>query len=245
MWHNKKQHNAKPSAYYLWTTFILTLLACLQVHAEQGQHDYCQEIRKEREHAINANPQIEINGKLHKDESANCFTPTENLYYISLVEAQKTMSFDTQWYQDEMVNNEKKAELGCKIMGYGENDFGSKPLKSCIRKRTHELMQQHKTRYQNEAVNYLNNRNRQGEKMVASCVNALYQNLSDLPKQLKLPLAYYDEKVITYPSWYFDDKFFENNRIEKIKNTYVSDIVYEVLNSQCPGDMIFWLYIED
>ena len=204
--------------------------------------DYCERRRLERQRDINNNPDIDLRIPLRQTGDANCFTPAENLYFVSLVSAQDELGKNAPWYDNMSVKTRKKAELACQVMGYGEGPL-SMSYEDCIDERFLELMEPYNDEYREESAIYINKRNRRSEEIVKQCVTAFHQNLPQLPRQIQFPLAYYDKKLHSYPAWYFEGRLDDEAWIESMQETRASDVVTDALGEQCPGDMVFWLYL--
>ena len=219
---------------------LILLFSVSSVEALAG--NYCEQVRTVRQRNINSNPLVELKDILRKNGKSNCFSPAENLYFISIMEAQKHVGKNALWYEALSKSNRKKAKMGCKVMGYGEGPL-SMALDKCIQRRFHELMIPYNAQYQKESAAYIDKRNSFAEKLVSECVTAFHQNLPKLPRRIQFPLAYYDKKLRAYPGWYFESKIADSGWIENMQNTYASTIVKDTLAKYCPGDMVYWLYL--
>lgn len=217
--------------------------ATTQEHS--GSQDYCELQRLKRQQAINNDPNIDLRIPLRQAGDANCFSPAENLYFVSLVAAQEELGKNAPWYDSMSAKNRKKAELACQVMGYGEGGVLNMSYNDCVNERFLELMGYYDDEYRKESATYINKRNQRGEQLVRQCVTAFYRNLPKLPRKIQFPLAYYDKKLRSYPAWYFEEQLNDDEWITNMQKTRASDVVTDSLGEQCPGDMVFWLYIAD
>ncbi len=202
----------------------------------------CGEMRVHRQHEINRNPALKLLVPLRKSSDANCFSPAENLYFVGLVAAQKKLGPNSPWYNTIGEENKNKAKLACEVMGYGSTPL-TLSMEECLEARYNEMMQPYNDEYRTESTKYINDRNRLGEDLLQRCVTAFYQNLPQLPRQIQFPLAYYDRKLHSYPSWYLENRLDDNDWLMNMQKTMASQVIAEALGPQCPGDMIWWLYL--
>ncbi|MCL6271772.1 hypothetical protein M3P05_17775 [Sansalvadorimonas sp. 2012CJ34-2] len=209
----------------------------------QGQTDnICDQRRLDRQHSINRDPELELLVPLRKSSDANCFSPAENLYFASLVAAQSELGQNAGWYDTLGNQNKEKAKLACDVMGYGTTPLNLS-LEECIDARYSEMMQPYNDEYRSESAIYIAKRNKRGEELVQQCVTAFYQNLPQLPRQIQFPLAYYDRKLHAYPEWYVESRLDDDEWLMDMQKTMASQVIKDALHVQCPGDMIWWLYL--
>ncbi len=204
----------------------------------------CASMRMERQHEINRNPDIEQLVPLRKSSNANCFIPSENLYFASLVAAEKKLGLHAPWYQTIGEEIREKARLACEVMGYGDSpQTMTMTMNECIAVRHNEMMNPYNDQYRQESIQYINKRNDMGAQLVEQCVSAFYQKLPKLPRQIQFPLAYYDRKIHAYPSWYLESQIHDDDWLVNMQKTMASHVITKALGTQCPGDMIWWLYL--
>lgn len=206
---------------------------------------YCSRMRQERQRQINSSSEFVLKTPLWQSGEARCFIPAENLYYVSLVLAQKELDKPGLWYDDIKKTLREKAALACQIMGYDEEGIAGMSSKECVHERFQELIKLYKYEYQEEIEAFISERNHQGEYIVNQCVTAFYQSLPSLSQRIQFPLAYYDMKIESYPVWYLKDGLDNSDRLEGMRETLASDVVKDALSEQCPGEMIYWLYLPD
>ncbi|CAM3465120.1 hypothetical protein [Parendozoicomonas haliclonae] len=237
----------KALTYSLSALLILALSPAVLADNHVNQHasqplTLCEKMRMERQHEINRNPDIDLLVPLRQSSDANCFSPAENLYFVSLVAAEAKLGPNSPWYQTMGEENRGKAKLACEVMGYAESPQ-TMTMDECIAARYNEMMQPYNDEYRNESTDYINKRNALGEELVEQCVTAFYQNLPNLPRQIQFPLAYYDRKLHAYPDWYLEARLNDNDWLMNMQKTMASQVIGEALDKQCPGDMIWWLYL--
>ena len=213
--------------------------------ARNDSLSYCQHVRIKRQTQINSVNDIEIPVPLCQLGDANCFTPAENLYFISLAIAQEEIGSMDPWHDNLRIKLRKKAELACQIMGYNNTTNQTAPFEQCVNARTFELIAPYEAKYQATIVNHINNRNRRGEELAQQCVAAFHQKLPRLPRQIQFPLAYYDKKLHSYPAGYLEGRIGNDTWLANSRGVYASDLVRDALDEQCLGNMIFWLYLSD
>ncbi|MTI13635.1 hypothetical protein [Sansalvadorimonas verongulae] len=214
----------------------------MQQPAPNTAESICQRMRMHRQMDINRNPDLKLLVPLRKSSDANCFSPAENLYFVSLIVAQKELGTNAPWYQTTGDDNKEKARLACDLMGYDSEPL-TMSMEECIAARYDEMMHSYNNEYRTETTDYILKRNTRGEELVNQCVTAFYQNLHQLPKQIQFPLAYYDRKLHSYPDWYVENRIHDNDWLMSMQKTMASQVISEALQEQCPGDMIWWLYI--
>ena len=214
----------------------------MQQSMQNTGESICQRMRMHRQMEINRNPDLKLLVPLRKSSDANCFSPAENLYFSSLVVAQKNLGVNAPWYHTMGEENKEKARLACEVMGYGSTPL-TMSMEECIAARYSEMMRPYNDEYRLESTDYILQRNTKGEELVEQCVTAFYQNLPQLPKQIQFPLAYYDRKLHSYPDWYLESRLDDTNWLMNMQKTMASQVISEALNEQCPGDMIWWLYL--
>ncbi len=202
----------------------------------------CDKMRMERQQEINRNPDIELLVPLRKSSDANCFSPAENLFYVSLVVAEAELGTNAPWYESMGETNTEKAKLACEVMGYADTPL-SMSMEECVTARYNEMMRPYNDEYRQESTDYITKRNMLGEKLVEQCVTAFYQNLPQLPRQIQFPLAYYDRKLHAYPAWYLEARLNDTEWLMNMQKTMASQVIHDALKEQCPGDMIWWLYL--
>ena len=234
------------SVSHLFILLLLSSLFPLMAEAADpfaGQtDDICEMRRMDRQHSINRDPELELLVPLRKSSDANCFSPAENLYFASLMAAQEKLGQNAGWYETLGMQNREKAKLACDVMGYGSTPLNLS-LEDCIEARYSEMMQPYNDEYRDESAVYIGKRNRLGEELVQQCVTAFYQNLPQLPRQIQFPLAYYDRRLHSYPDWYVQNRMNDNEWLADMQNTMASQVIKDALHVQCPGDMIWWLYL--
>ncbi|WP_281648107.1 hypothetical protein [Parendozoicomonas sp. Alg238-R29] len=213
-----------------------------QQPAQNTGETICQRMRMNRQQEINRNPSLKLLVPLRKSSDANCFSPAENLYLTSLVVAQMELGPNAPWYQTMGNQNKEKARLACEVMGYGSSPQ-TLSMDECITARYGEMMRPYNDEYRTESTTYIGKRNNRGEVLVQQCVTAFYQNLPQLPKQIQFPLAYYDRKLHSYPDWYLESRLEDTEWLSNMQKTMASQVIREALVKQCPGDMIWWLYL--
>lgn len=206
---------------------------------------YCQHVRIKRQTQINSVNDIEIPIPLRQLVDANCFTPAENIYFIGLAIAQEEIGSMDPWHDNLHIKLRKKAELACQIMGYNNTPTPTAPFEQCVNARTFELLAPYEERYQASIASHINNRNRRGEELTHQCVTAFHHKLPRLPRQIQFPLAYYDKKLHSYPAGYLEGRIGHDTWLENSRGVHASDLVRDVLGEQCPGNMIFWLYLSN
>ena len=215
--------------------------AQIQVQKEQNQQA-CMDARQIRSQKIQHEPEIKSSIPLGSAGNTTCFSPSENLHYAALIAAQNMLGTNAPWYKQIRLDSKDKAEKACKIMGYGRDQL-NKSLDKCIRERFAELMKPYNEKYRLEATTYINKRNSKGAQLVKQCVAAFYNKLPELPRAIHFPLAYYDRKVHSYPEEFLKKQMKDMAWLQQIGSVKNSDILRTLIGDQCPGEMIWWLYI--
>ncbi|OED45018.1 hypothetical protein ACH42_05990 [Endozoicomonas sp. (ex Bugula neritina AB1)] len=202
--------------------------------------EFCQKSRYERESAINKEPDLAKIDAINSRDSALCFTPDENLYFVANQEAQTILGPHAPWYLKIAAEFKNRVEEACRIMGY-ENDEVSRAYDHCIENRFEELMGPYEDKYQREAGNYVVKRKQIAESLVVRCDAALSIKRSRLPKDLRFPLAYFDKRINSLPSWFVEEKLDDPEWIEKVSRLKADELMNEILGADCPGNMVFWV----
>ncbi len=202
--------------------------------------EFCRKTRHDRENNIGKEPDLTLDTPVHVRDSAMCFSPGENLFFVANQEAQKILGPHAPWYLQISSEFRGRVKEACNIMGY-ENDEISRAYDHCIENRYEELMGPYEDKYRREAGNYVRKRRQVAESLVVRCDASLSIKRSRLPKELRFPVAYFDPKVSSVPGWLLEEKLGDPDWLEKISKLKVNDIMHDVLGKDCPGDMVFWV----
>ena len=103
------------------------------------------------------------------------------------------------------------------------------------------MMSPHEERYQREAVGYIRKRQHMALAMITKCQNALTQKRPLLPRDLTFPLALYDPKINTVPSWMLEKGLLDDVFLSRSGSLRVKDVMQAALGSACPGNMVLWV----
>ena len=127
--------------------------------------EFCQKARFDRDTAIGKEPNLKKIDAVTATDSALCFTPDENLYFVANQEAQDILGPHAPWYLQISKEFRGRVTEACKIMGY-ENDDISRAYDHCIENRYEELMGPYEDKYRREAGNYVRKRKQVAESLV-------------------------------------------------------------------------------
>ncbi|OED44466.1 hypothetical protein ACH42_07415 [Endozoicomonas sp. (ex Bugula neritina AB1)] len=207
--------------------------------------EFCRKARFDRDNDVQKEPDL-IRGSdpVHTDDRAMCFSPDENLFFIANREAQKILGPHAPWYVKISAEFRTRVQEACKIMGF-ENNEVSRAFDHCLESRFEELMGPYEVRYRREAGSYINKRREVAESLVVRCDAALSIKRSRLPRDIRFPVAYYDPKLSSVPSWLLEERIDDNEWLKRMKNLKVNDIMHDVLGNDCPGNMVYWVTYSD
>ncbi len=231
--------------------FILICVACLfyiatgllnTVSASSFQKTtLCEKNHLIREKLINTEPAIDLKIPLRLSDSASCFSPEENLFFVALIAAQNELGPNAPWYKQLHDDSQERSTQACIILGYDQNNT-TKNLSQCVQEHVAELMQPHKHKYMQASWNYIKKRNAKAHMIMQTCMDSFLRYLPDLPDNIYFPLAYYDSQLHSWPDWYVKKRIHDEPWLQNMKNIKGSDIVKQALGNACPGEMIWWLY---
>lgn len=244
----------KKAAVFLFTVFLTTLVTQRAAWAVSPDRiapmpgvsiditdsEFCQKARFDRETAIGKEPDLKKIDAINSEDSALCFTPDENLYFVANQEAQNILGPHAPWYVQIGREFRTRVTEACKIMGF-QNDDVSRAYDHCVENRYEELMGPYEDKYRREAGNYVRKRKQVAESLVIRCDAALSIKRKRLPKDLKFPLAYYDKRISSLPSWFLEEKLDDTRWLEKMGKLNANELMNEVLGDDCPGNMVFWV----
>ena len=210
-------------------------------HMDIGDTEFCRKARYEREKNISKEPDL-IKGAepVHTNDLAMCFSPGENLYFTANKEAQKILGPHAPWYVKIGAEFRVRVEEACKILGFENNEI-SRAYDHCVESRYEELMGPYESRYRREADTYITKRREVAESLVVRCDAALSIKRNRLPKEIRFPVAYYDQNFSSVPRWLLEDRIGDDDWLERMSQLKVNDIMHDVLGKDCPGSMVFWV----
>ncbi len=208
-----------------------------------GKNNFCSNIREQRKVQIEGGAEIILDVPLRLSDRATCFSPSENLFLISLIESQKALGLNAFWYTEISNANKEKSEHACEILEFGKNRV-NKSFEQCVKERYTELMQPYAKKYEHETSAYIQKRNMLGEKLMKQCLTAFYSQLPKLPRTINFPLAYYNKQIHSFPDWYIEEKLDDDAWLQNMRTIQASDIVSKLVGESCPSDMIWWLYMQ-
>ncbi|MGI9274798.1 MAG: hypothetical protein ACR2PT_08125 [Endozoicomonas sp.] len=202
--------------------------------------DFCQKARYDRETAMSQEPDLSKIDAVNTQDAALCFSPDENLYFVAVQEAQNIIGPHALWYIKIGGETRGRAEEACKVMGY-VNDKVSRAYDHCVENRYEELMGPYEDKYRREAGEYIRKRRTMAESLVVRCDAALSIKRSRLPKDIRFPLAYYDKRISSMPSWFLEEKLGDEKWLGRMGQLKANEVMREVLGEECPGSMVFWV----
>lgn len=212
-------------------------------HSEDiSDTDFCRKIRFDREGVLRDEPNL-----IHPDNtpdynrsSTRCFSPKENLYFIASQEAQKILGPHASWYLEISKEFRDRVNDYCKSKGF-KNEDHNRAYDHCSTSRYEELIGPYQDKYRREAGDYIRKRKDIAEKLMTSCHDALSIKRNQLPKELRFPIAYYNLKQNSFPNWFVESKLDDLHWLESMEQTKADVLMHDVLNKECPGDMVYWV----
>lgn len=202
--------------------------------------DFCNAARRTREQLIRQEPAINSEAPVHKQGISSCFTPDENLTFVATLEAQRVLGSNAPWYKELSRDIKNRVTEACSIMGY-ENSDVSRAYDHCLESRHEELMSPYEDKYAKESTKYLRKRQQIADSLMVRCDASLSVKRSRLPKDIHFPVAWYNSDSQSVPSWLLEEKMDDDEWLEKIGRLKLDNIMEDVLGSDCPGEMIYWV----
>lgn len=202
--------------------------------------DFCNAARRTREQLIRQEPSINSKAPIHTQNASSCFSPDENLIFVANLEAQRVLGPNATWYEDISRDIKNRVTEACSIMGY-ENSDVSRAYDHCLESRHEELMSPYEEKYTKESTKYLRKRQQVADSLVVRCDASLSVKRSRLPKNMRFPVAWYNADSQSVPSWLLEEKLDDDEWLEQIGKLKLDNIMADVLGSDCPGEMIYWV----
>lgn len=202
--------------------------------------DFCNAARRTREQLIRQEPSISIKAPVHTQDASSCFTPDENLSFVATLEAQRVLGANAPWYEELSRDIKTRVTEACNIMGY-ENSDTSRAYDYCLESRHEELISPYEEKYAKESTKYLRKRQQVADSLVVRCDASLSVKRNRLPRDMRFPVAWYNSDSQSVPSWLLEEKIDDDQWLEKIGKLKLDNIMEDVLGSDCPGEMIYWV----
>ncbi len=212
------------------------------LHMDVSDTEFCRKARYERESSIAKEADLlkEKYNSRQTDDLIMCFSPDENLLFLANQEAQKILGPHAPWYIKISEEFRVRVEEACNILGF-ENNERSRAYDQCVESRFEELMGPYQSRYQRESSSYINKRRQVAESLIVRCDAALSVKRSQLPSEIRFPIAYYDQGAHSVPQWLLEEKIDDDQWLINMNKFKVSDIMHDVLGNDCPGHMVKWV----
>ncbi len=201
---------------------------------------FCQQSRAERDRQLAIVANLKSLDMPRDDDTALCFSAQENLLFVANQEAEVELGPVASWYDEISENHRSTVEVVCKETNTDFDDVFS-AYDRCVKNRYKEMMSPHEERYQREAVGYIRKRQQMALTMVAKCQSALTQKRPLLPRDLTFPLALFDQKINTIPSWILEKGLLDDVFLSRAGSLRVKDVMQAALGSACPGNMVLWV----
>lgn len=203
---------------------------------------FCREMRSQREFFLTQEADL---NKPHSSPEYNlnsfrCFSPAENLFYTAHQEAQKILGLHARWYTEISEDFKDRVIRACENMGLISEE-ANKAYDRCIESRHQELMGPYENKYQRETEKYIKKRNKTAQALVKSCNMAISSKRSQLPRELKFPIAYHDDLSPSIPSWLIEKNINDSDWLEKLNRPKANKLMHDVLGRDCPGNMVYWV----
>ncbi|USE37159.1 hypothetical protein [Endozoicomonas sp. SCSIO W0465] len=200
----------------------------------------CDAARRTREQLIRQEPSINSDAPIHTQGLSSCFTPDENLTFVAILEAQRVLGPNAPWYKELSQDVKNRVTEACGIMGY-ENSDVSRAYDYCLESRQKELMSPYEEKFAKESSKYLRKRQQVADSLVVRCDASLSVKRSQLPKNMRFPVAWYNSDSQSVPSWLLEEKLDDDRWLEQMGKLKIDNIMADVLGSDCPGEMIYWV----
>ena len=203
---------------------------------------FCREIRSRRESFLAQEPDLNKsqNSPEYSLNSARCFSPAENLFYAAHQEAQKVLGSHAPWYIKISEDFRDRVISVCEGMEL-KNESADKAYNHCVENRHNELMGPYEAKYQREAKAYVKRRKEIALKLTESCDMAISTKRNQLPREIEFPIAYHDDLSHSIPSWLIEKNINDVDWLEKLNRPKVNELMRDVLEEDCPGDMVYWV----
>ncbi|WP_422462089.1 hypothetical protein [Endozoicomonas sp. ALB115] len=202
--------------------------------------DFCDAARRTREQLIRQEPSITMKSPIHTQGVSSCFTPDENLIFVATLEAQRVLGPNAPWYTELSQDVKSRVTEACGIMGF-ENSKVSRAYDYCLESRQEELLSPYVEKFAKESSKYLRKRQQVADSLVVRCDASLSVKRSRLPKGMRFPVAWYNSDSQSVPSWLLEQKLDDDQWLEQIGKLKIDNIMVDVLGSDCPGEMIYWV----
>ena len=202
--------------------------------------DLCNAARRTRQQLMRQEPTLGRQAPVHAQSLSSCFTPDENLLFVATIEAQKVLGANASWYEKLNQDTKSRVTEACDIMGY-ENSNVSRAYDYCMESRYEELMGPYEEKFAKESIKYLRKRQQVADSLVVRCDASLSVKRSRLPKDMRFPVAWYNSDSQSVPAWLLEEKMDNDEWLEKIGRLKLDNIMEDVLGSDCPGEMIYWV----
>lgn len=203
---------------------------------------FCRDIRDFRESSLAEEPNLNKldNSSEYRENSMQCFSPAENLFYSAHQEAEKILGPHAVWYTEISNDFRHRLTVACQEMRQSNND-SSKAFDYCVESRHDELMGPYKDKYQREKNLYLQKRQKIAQNLVDSCDMAISIKRNQLPGELEFPIAYHDDLNFAIPNWLLEKNMDDKDWLASLTEPKIDKLMHDVLGSDCPGSMVYWV----
>jgi hypothetical protein len=200
---------------------------------------YCKQMRGIRTELIENNPKISTEYPIHLLADVHCFTVEENLYFAAIKQAQKQLGEPSPWFDDKMQQATIDAELECKA-----NKLKNNKLAVCIQNKYSEKKNNYEAQQISDIVTYLAKRQKLAKNLFHSCSRSMIDKITLLPQAIQMPIALHLPTNRSVTELSFQDHQHDSDWLLSLQYRSYKEDLREILQHQCPEEMIYWVTID-